>query len=91
MLQVPHQVNMPKKKEESNEGLRVRTSPPFKLKDKAGRNFKVLRLRDFGFLPETIIIEKVPRESNTLVIRAVLTEEEIKKEDKRLAKLKVKN
>lgn len=79
------------KKEEQNEGIRVRSTPPFKLKDKVGRNYQVLKLMDFGFLPEVLIIEKVPRESNTIVIRAILTDEEKKKEDKQLAKLKAKN
>ncbi len=91
ILQVHPQPFMPNKKEPIDSGVRVRNTPPFKLKDKHGRNFQGLKLSDFGFIPEVLIIEKVPRSNNTIVIRAVLTEEEVKKENKRLAKLEVKN
>lgn len=68
------------------EGLRVRTSRPFALKDKVGRNFVVIRPTiDFGFYPEMMVIEKVPGQNNRMVVRAVLTPEEIEKEDKKLA------
>lgn len=80
-----------KKEEERKDGsVRVRRSPAFKLKDKANRNYQILKLSDFGFIPEVLIIEKVHRQTNTLVISAVLTDEEMKKEDKALKKLKVK-
>ena len=69
--------------------LRVKTSAPFKLKDKAGRNFMPVHLvRNFGFVPEIIIIEKVRGESNRLIVRAVLTPQEIEKEDKEIEKQK---
>jgi hypothetical protein len=68
----------------SNKEIRVRNSPPFKLKDKLGRNIQPINLRkQFGFLPEIIIIEKIPQEHDTIFVRAVLTEEETKKEDER--------
>lgn len=76
-------------KNKAEGGLRVKSTSSFKLKDKAGRSFQVLKLSDFGFIPEVLIIDKVAGESNTLIVRAVMTEEAIKEEDARLAKLKV--
>lgn len=74
-----------------DKGLRVRTSSQFKLKDKAGRRFMPIHLlKNFGFVPEVIIIEKVWGYSNTLVVRAVFTEDEIKKEDKAIKNKKKK-
>ena len=43
-------------------------------------------LKSFGFVPEIIIIEKVHGYSNTFTVKAVLTEEEIKREDAELEK-----
>lgn len=60
------------------EGIRVRRSPEFKLKDDPRRNLQVLHLKDFGFVPETIIIERV--RGNWFTVNAVLTENELKKE-----------
>lgn len=61
--------------------VRVRTTPPFKLKDKESRKYQGINLKkQFGFIPEVIIIEKVQGYNNTMVVRAVLTEDEIKKE-----------
>jgi len=69
------------------EEIRVKNTPPFKLKDKTGRNFQAINLRkQFGFLPEIIIIEKIPIEHDVLFVRAVLTEEEIAKEEKLASK-----
>lgn len=59
----------------SEEGVQVISSPAFKLRDKQGRRYKRVRLADFGFIPEEIIIEKVPGMSNTIVLRAIVTEE----------------
>jgi len=65
--------------------IRVKSTPSFKLKDKAGRMYQAIHLRkQFGFVPDVIIVEKVPGVNNHIVVRAVLTEEEIKKEDIRL-------
>lgn len=70
-----------------NNEVRVRNTPPFKLKDKTGRNFQGINLKkQFGFLPEVIIIEKIPIEHDVLFVRAVLTKEEIAKEDKLASK-----
>jgi hypothetical protein len=69
-------------------GVRVKTTQPFKLKDKDGRRFVVIKLKEqFGFTPESIIIEKVQGHHNTLVVRAVMTEEAIKEEQERKLKL----
>ena len=75
--------------EVKDKGLRVRSSTPFKLKDKPDRQFMPIHLmKKFGFVPEIVIIEKVRGSNNGLVVRAVLTPEEIKKEDVELAKQK---
>ncbi len=61
---------------------KFRATPPFKLKDKIKRNYQVINFKSqFGFTPETIILEKVKGQSNTFIVIAVLTEEEIKRVD----------
>jgi len=71
--------------------IRVKNTPIFKLKDKDKRRFQAIHLKkQFGFIPEVIIIEKVPNLNNGLIVRAILTEEEKKKEDARKEKLQVK-
>lgn len=60
--------------------IQLRSTPPFKLKDKVGRSYQFINLkRQFGFTPEVIIIEKVQNHTNVIIVRAILTEEEIKK------------
>lgn len=62
--------------------LKVRNTPIFKLKDKAGRRFQAINLeKQFGFVPEVIIIEKVQGQNNKIFVRAVLTKDQIKKEE----------
>ena len=69
--------------EQKTPDIRVRTSHPFKLKDKDKRHYIPIHLEKmFGFVPEVIIVEKIPGKNNTMIVRAVMTEEEIKKEDK---------
>jgi hypothetical protein len=58
-------------------GIKVRRSKEFKLKDRVNRNLQVIHIKDFGFIPETLIFERV--KGNWFAISAVLTEEEIKK------------
>lgn len=66
--------------------LRIKPTPFFKLKDKKDRSYKVIKLKElYGFLPETVIIEKEKGNNNSIRFIVVLTEEEIKKEDKILA------
>lgn len=62
-----------------NEGYQVRTTPIFKLKDKKHRSFQAINLKkQFGFLPETIIVEKVKGMNNALIVRAIVTPEQAK-------------
>lgn len=69
--------------------IRVKSTPQFKLKDTRGRSWQGIHLRrQFGFIPEVIIIEKMPGQNNRLVVRAVLTKEEMEKEDKALLAMK---
>lgn len=75
--------------EEKKEEFRVRSTPQIKIKARMGKNIVALKLREtFGFLPEAIIIEKPLNENNRIIVRALLTPEEIKKEDKRRAEHK---
>ena len=69
-------------------GLKVKASPFFKIHRKQGKNYQGLNLRkQFGFLPEQIIIERLSSRNNVIRIVAVLTKEEIKKEDALRAKI----
>jgi hypothetical protein len=69
--------------------IQVVSTPPFKLKDKAGRNYQFINLKkQFGFIPEVIIIEKVRDHTNVIIVRAVLTEEEIKKDKEKIKEVK---
>ena len=76
---------MPKNKEPD---IRIRSTIPFKLKDRKGRNYQAFNLfTQFGFLPETIIISK-EQGGFRLVLSAILTKDEMKKEDETIAKIK---
>jgi hypothetical protein len=77
-------------KKEITKGLRVKKSKEIKLKDKAGRNFILMHLKDFGFTPNDLIIEKVYGETNKFIIMAVLTDEQIKKENEAYKKYEEK-
>ena len=64
--------------------IQVRQTLPMKLKDKEGRSKITLHLKTvFGFVPETLIIEKIRGENNTIRVSAALTEEELENEKKR--------
>lgn len=68
-------------------GIRVKNTAPFKLKDTQNRQYMVIPFKEvFKFIPETIIVEKVRGSNNTIFVRAVLTEDEIKKEDAEIKK-----
>ena len=78
--------------DESKE-LQVCKLKPIRLKDVERPFVPIIFERDFGFIPEAIIIEKVPEISNTFVINAVLTKEELerlKKEEELKVKEKIK-
>lgn len=62
---------------------KLRSTVPFKLKDKNDRNWKAFNLKmQFGFLPETIVISKLHGNNNVIVLSAVLTQEELDKLEK---------
>jgi len=64
---------MPESQDAQNKRLQFRSTPPFKLKDKNNRGFQVINLKNqFGFTPEVIVIEKVPGQTNLLVVRAIV-------------------
>lgn len=72
--------NTAKTADKKDEDLRVRTSGIFKLKDKGQRMFQPMDLKkQFGFIPEVIVIEKIRGENNTLRVNAILTAEEMRK------------
>jgi len=53
--------------------IRVRSTVPFKLKNKTDRDWRAFNLEStFGFLPETIIISKPRGMNNVIVLSAVL-------------------
>ena len=80
-------VEKPKKEPE----IRVKTSKVFKLKDRPGRNYQGVHLvKTFGFVPEIVIVEKVRGRNNALMVRAVLTKEELEKEKKSFPKYRKK-
>ena len=68
--------------------VRFVNSPPFKLKkNPPNRRFQGINLRkQFGFLPEIIVIERILTTNNMIFVRAVMTEEAIKAEDALKAK-----
>jgi len=71
--------------------VRVRNTPVIHLKDKKDRHFKAIHLKNqFGFVPEIIIVEKSVGQNNRFVVRAVMTKEEIDKEEKLKAEFEKK-
>jgi len=66
------------KAEKAKKPLPVRSldTRPFKLKDKNNRYFMAINLiQSFRFVPEIIVVEKVRGKNNTMIVRAILTEE----------------
>lgn len=73
----------------NNEEIRVKETRPIKLKGQPGRDMLPLDfIRDFGFIPERIIVRAQQGKVAYISVAVVLTEEEAKKEDKELAKRK---
>lgn len=51
-------------------GFKTIVSPPFKLKDKEGRRYRLIDLNTITDLkPRYIVVEKVPNEHDTLIIK----------------------
>lgn len=66
----------------NNNQMLVRSTQPIKLKDQGGRHRVVFHLeKNFGFVPEIIIIEKALGKNNTIVVNAVIPQSEIDKKD----------
>ncbi len=64
--------------------LPCRSLPPFKLKDKVGRGGVRYNLKKtFGFVPEDIIIQKVAGHHDMFILSAVMTQEELDKENQK--------
>ena len=61
---------------------RVRTSNKFKLKQKYRKDIQVIMLKDFGFKPEKLLFRRVA--GSWFTVSAVLTDAELKKENKKL-------
>lgn len=62
--------------------IRVKNTGVFSLKDKTSRQYQAINLkRQFGFLPEVIIINKSPGQNNRFYVSAVMTDEELQKEE----------
>jgi hypothetical protein len=59
--------------------VQVRRSPVFKLKAQFGKNLQFINLKDFGFIPEKLVFERV--DNNHFRINALLTPEQIKIEE----------
>ena len=54
---------------------KIISTVPFKLKDKIGKSSKVFDLKtQFGFIPEKIVISKVPQK-HRIILSAILTDE----------------
>ena len=69
---------MPKTQKEERPKIKVRPTPPIKLKDKIGRQYVTINLKNlFGFLPDVIIVSKVAGAHDTVIVSAVLTEAEM--------------
>ena len=72
-----------------DKGLKIKATPFFKLHKDQGKHYQGINLRkQFGFIPENIIIERLPSRNNVYRVCAVLTEEEIKKEEALSVKIK---
>lgn len=69
--------------------LKVQSTRPIKLKDKAGRGGVQFNLkRDFGFVPEEIMIQKVAGSNNTIVVSAIVPQEVLLKEQAKEKEIK---
>lgn len=79
-----------KKQEAEVPEIRFKDTAPFKLKNNPPRRrFQGINLKkQFGFVPEIIVIEKLTQGNNLLFVRAVLTPEELEKVKKQEAEQK---
>lgn len=70
--------------------MKVQSTKPIKLKDKPGRGGVQFNLkRDFGFVPEEIMIQKVAGQNNTIVVSAIVPQKVLLKEKEKANEQKV--
>lgn len=70
---------MPKGDKLDKSGIKLRSSLPFKLRDRNDRNIKIFDMKmEFGFVPEAVVISKLHGHNNTIILSAVLPKEEQK-------------
>lgn len=68
----------------TNGTVQVKTTNPIKLKDRDGkRGIRIDFLRDFGFIPEVLYVEKVYGQNNAIVFSATVPEESPKRKGKK--------
>ncbi len=68
--------------------FRIISTPMFTLKDKVNKQFQFINLKNqFGFDPKVVIVEKVKGKNNTIIIRAVITNEELEARNKLIAEI----
>ncbi len=72
---------------------KVRTTPQFRLKDNPPqRRFQFIYLKKvFGFLPEVIVVEKVPGANNRLQLSAIIPADLVEKIEKEEREAKEKS
>lgn len=64
-----------------NKAVKVKTTPWFKLHKEEGKNIQGINLRkQFGFIPDVIVVERMKNRNNVICVHAILSEEQIKKE-----------
>lgn len=69
-------------KKTKNKDYPVKKTLPIRFSDKVGKDVIIFDFKKiFGFLPEKIILQKVLGQKNLIVLCAVLTDEELKKEE----------
>ena len=52
--------------------IQSKSTPPFKLKAKQGKNIQFINMKQFDFSPETMIIERVINQKNVFKVHAIL-------------------
>lgn len=61
-------------KQPEPEAIQVKKTDPIKFKDKPGRGGVVINfMRDFGYIPEYIVIQKIRGRNNTIQVSAPLS------------------
>jgi hypothetical protein len=75
---------MKKEPKPIDKDFRVVSSQPFKLKNRIGKHYQFINLMKlFGFIPDTIIVEKVLGQNNVIMVRAVIPKNKISEFDEK--------